>query len=172
MASFRAPTPPFQAVPSKRALYVDPPLPISPLTWSEQRQCPAWSLCSSGPSSLNGAPPKGDEFGDCTFFGCTSNLDLRTKYWHDPPVAVWHMLCKMTGHRCGKGVANRLWMTQRSPGQMWLLHPRKWRTRAPVLTGGPGAAPGGVASKNGWVYMRVQGGFISYSQFCVSVCVH
>ena len=27
------------------------------------------------------------------------------------------------------------------------------------LTGGPGAAPGGVASKNGWVYMRVQGGF-------------
>ena len=48
------------------------------------------------------------------------------------------------------------------------LHPRKWRTRAPVLTGGPGAAPGGVASKNGWVYMRVQGGFISYSRF---VCV-
>ena len=28
-----------------------------------------------------------------------------------------------------------------------LLHPRKRRTRAPVLTGGPGAAPGGVASK-------------------------
>ena len=27
--------------------------------------------------------------------------------------------------------------------------PRKRRTRAPVLTGGPGAAPGGVASKNG-----------------------
>ena len=26
------------------------------------------------------------------------------------------------------------------------------------LTGGPGAAPGGVASKYGWVYMRVQGG--------------
>ena len=46
-----------------------------------------------------------------------------------------------------------------------LLHPRKWRTRASVLTGGPGAAPGGVASKNGWVYMRVQGGFISYSYF-------
>ena len=43
------------------------------------------------------------------------------------------------------------------------LHPRKWRTRAPVLTGGPGAAPGGVASKNGWLYMRVQGGFISYT---------
>ena len=51
----------------------------------------------------------------------------------------------------------------------------------------PGAAPGppvntgahvrhfrgckGVASKNGWVYMRVQGGFISYSYFvCLSVC--
>ena len=41
------------------------------------------------------------------------------------------------------------------------------------LTGGPGAAPGGVASKNGWVYMRVQGGFISYSYFVrLSVCVH
>ena len=41
------------------------------------------------------------------------------------------------------------------------------------LTGGPGAAPGGVASKNGWVYMRVQGGFISYSQFVRrSVCAH
>ena len=25
-----------------------------------------------------------------------------------------------------------------------------------LLTGGPGAAPGGVASKNGWVYMHVQ----------------
>ena len=52
------------------------------------------------------------------------------------------------------------------------LHPRKWRTRAPVLTGGPGAAPGDVASKNGWVYMRVQGGSISYSRFvCMSVCL-
>ena len=40
------------------------------------------------------------------------------------------------------------------------------------LTGGPGAAPGGVASKNGWVYMRVQGGFNFLYQFCVSaVCV-
>ena len=28
-----------------------------------------------------------------------------------------------------------------------------------------------MASKNGWVYMRVQGGFISYAYFvCVSVC--
>ena len=52
------------------------------------------------------------------------------------------------------------------------LHPRKWRTRAPVLTGGPGAAPGGVASKNGWVHMRVQGGFISYGYFvCLSICL-
>ena len=34
------------------------------------------------------------------------------------------------------------------------------------LTGGPGAAPGGVASKNGWVYMRVQRGVISYSLVC------
>ena len=47
------------------------------------------------------------------------------------------------------------------------LHPRKWRTRAPVLTGGPGAAPGGVASKNGWVYMRVRGESISYSLDCM-----
>ena len=35
---------------------------------------------------------------------------------------------------------------------------------------GPRAAPGGVASKNGWVYMGVQGGFISYGCFvCLSV---
>ena len=34
------------------------------------------------------------------------------------------------------------------------------------LTGGPGAAPGGVASKNGWVYMRVKGGFNFYSRVC------
>ena len=55
--------------------------------------------------------------------------------------------------------------------KLFLLHPRKWRTRAPVLTGGPGAAPGGVASKNGWVYMRVRGESISYSLVCPSVCV-
>ena len=41
------------------------------------------------------------------------------------------------------------------------------------LTGGPGAAPGGVASKNGWVYMRVQRGVISYSLACPkSVCCY
>ena len=34
-------------------------------------------------------------------------------------------------------------------GGGWYLHPRKRRTRALVLTGGPGAAPGGVASKTG-----------------------
>ena len=41
------------------------------------------------------------------------------------------------------------------------------------LTGGPGAAPGGVASKNGWVYMRVQGGFDLHSleSLCICVCV-
>jgi len=43
------------------------------------------------------------------------------------------------------------------------LHPRKRQTRALVLTGGPGAAPGGVASKNGEGHMRVQRGVISYS---------
>jgi len=31
----------------------------------------------------------------------------------------------------------------------YLLHTRKRQTRAPVLSGGPGAAPGSVASKNG-----------------------
>ena len=39
------------------------------------------------------------------------------------------------------------------------------------LTGGPGAAPGGVASKNGWVYMRVRGESISYSLESLCVCV-
>jgi hypothetical protein len=38
------------------------------------------------------------------------------------------------------------------------------------LTGGPGAAPGDVASKNGWVYMRVQGGFHFLWLVCVSIC--
>jgi len=33
--------------------------------------------------------------------------------------------------------------------ELSVLHPRKRRTRAPVLTGGPGAVPGGVTSKNG-----------------------
>ena len=37
------------------------------------------------------------------------------------------------------------------------------------LTGGPGAAPGGVASKNGWVYMRIQGRFDFLYLFCPSV---
>ena len=40
-----------------------------------------------------------------------------------------------------------------------------------MLTGGPGAAPGGVASKNGWVYMRVRGESISYSPVCPYVYV-
>jgi len=39
------------------------------------------------------------------------------------------------------------------------------------LTGGPGAAPGGVASKNGLVYMRVQGGFNLHGLIYLSVCV-
>ena len=40
------------------------------------------------------------------------------------------------------------------------------------LTGGPGAAPGGVASKNGWVYMRVQGGFDLHRRESLSVCCY
>jgi len=50
------------------------------------------------------------------------------------------------------------------------LHPRKWRTRAPVLTGGPGAAPGGVASKNGWGHMRVRGGGVHFLLTLLLVC--
>ena len=38
--------------------------------------------------------------------GCASILNLRSKYWHGPLVAVWHMLYKMAGHRCGKEVAS------------------------------------------------------------------
>ena len=41
--------------------------------------------------------------------------------------------------------------------------PEVANTGTRFLTGGPGAAPGGVASKNEWVYMRVQRGVISYS---------
>ena len=44
--------------------------------------------------------------------------------------------------------------------------PEVANTGTRFLTGGPGAAPGGVASKNGWVYMRVQRGVISYSRVC------
>ena len=52
-----------------------------------------------------------------------------------------------------------------------LLHPRKRRTRAAVSTGGTGAAPGGVASKNGQGHMRVQREVISYSPRCLCVYV-
>ena len=44
--------------------------------------------------------------------------------------------------------------------------PEVANTGTRFLTGGPGAAPGGVASKNGWVYIRVQRGVISYSPVC------
>ena len=48
------------------------------------------------------------------------------------------------GSGCGQAV---LGVPRKAP--LCLLHPRKRRTRAPALTGGPGAAPGDVASKNG-----------------------
>ena len=38
--------------------------------------------------------------------GCASNLDPRTKYWHGPLVAVWHILRKVAGHQCWKEVAS------------------------------------------------------------------
>ena len=50
--------------------------------------------------------------------------------------------------------------------------PEVANTRTRFLTGGPGAAPGGVASKNGWVYMRVQGGFDLHRLSCLRVVCH
>jgi len=55
------------------------------------------------------------------------------------------------GSGCGKALPG---VPRKAPRS--LLHPRKRRTRALVLTGGPGAAPGGVASKNRQRHMRVQ----------------
>ena len=56
----------------------------------------------------------------------------------------------------------------RRPGGcvFFFLQTRKRRTRAPVLTGGPGAASGGVASKSGRGHMHVQRGVVSYSPCC------
>ena len=68
-----------------------PPLPISALTRSEQRQCPACRMCSSGPSSLKSDPLKVGKFSDRTL-GCALNLNPRVKYWHGQLVAVWQML--------------------------------------------------------------------------------
>ena len=61
-------------------------------------------------------------------------------------------------------------------GKWVITPPEVANTGTRFLTGGPGAAPGGVASKNGWVYMRVRGESISYSLDCpyavrTSVCV-
>ena len=47
---------------------------------------------------------------------------------------------------------------------MYIYTPGSGEPGPRFLTGGPGAAPGGVASKNGWVYMRVQGGFDLHSR--------
>jgi len=47
-----------------------------------------------------------------------------------------------------------------------LFTPPEVANTGPVFNRGPGAAPGGVASKNGWVYMRVQGGFDLHSLIC------
>ena len=49
-----------------------------------------------------------------------------------------------------------------------IIIPPEATNTAPVLTGGPGAAPGGVALKNGQGHMRVQRGVISYSPRCLS----
>ena len=52
----------------------------------------------------------------------------------------------------------------------FITPPEVANTGTRFLTGGPGAAPGGVASKNGWVYMRVQGGFNLHRRESLSVC--
>ena len=41
---------------------------------------------------------------------------------------------------------------------LFFLHPRKRRTRAPVLTGGPGAALGGGFEEWGGAHARKEGG--------------
>ena len=51
-----------------------------------------------------------------------------------------------------------------------IITPPEVTDTGPGVNRGSGGAPGGVALKNGWVYMRVQGGFISYS-LALSVCV-
>ena len=53
-----------------------------------------------------------------------------------------------------------------TPGTGFYYTPGSGEHGPRFLTGGPGAAPGGVASKNGWVYMRVQGGFNLHRLFC------
>ena len=58
----------------------------------------------------------------------------------------------------------------RGPAHRWLNN-RRLPYYAPGSDrhGGPGAAPGGVASKNGWVYMRAQGGFGFHRRESLSV---
>ena len=50
-------------------------------------------------------------------------------------------------------------MNRRSEARLVLITSPEVTDTGPGFNRGPGAAPGGVASKNGWVYMRVQGGF-------------
>ena len=52
-----------------------------------------------------------------------------------------------------------------------LITPPEATNTGPGLTGGPGAAPGGVTSKNGQGHMRVWVLEVSYSSRCLRVCV-
>ena len=55
---------------------------------------------------------------------------------------------------------------------LFITPPEVANTGTRFLTGGPGAAPGDVASKNGWGHMRVRGESISYSLCCLcDLCV-
>ena len=133
---------------------------------------PIRACCVVGSAFFLVAPPRGGcamaprDSGMCwkQFMMCLEEIQFAVGV-HSPPM---HDPGRRRNSRpCGGSASRSIWHLY----LINLLHPRKWRTRAPVLTGGPGAAPGGVASKNGWVYMRVQGGFISYGYFaCVRAC--
>ena len=58
----------------------------------------------------------------------------------------------------------------RVPGLCFITPPEATNT-GPGLTGGPGAAPGGVTSKNGQGHMRVRVLGVPYSRRCLCVCV-
>ena len=77
---------------------------------------------------------------------------------------------RVRSHRPSKGIGTKLRLSGFGHGkdEKVFYTPGSGEHGPRFLTGGPGAAPGGVASKNGWVYMRVQGGFNLHGLFCVS----
>ena len=104
-------------------------------------------------------------------------IQLHTNNYSGPPrrLLAHHWLFRLVipliSRPPATGAAQRAPYEPRLPA-LKFLHPRKRRTRAPVLSGGPGAAPGGVALKNGQGHMRAQREVLSYSSLCVCVCRH